>query len=838
MAFWSDIYKFFAYAFEKDPLSQRTSSDLQGAGVTQPEAIPDIRQDGSFWGGGQGTLRLRDTNDFVDLSSVTNRKSRYKEYERLRNIPEIEMVATVYADETCLSGDTKIATVKDGFVTIQKLAETKTEPFLVYCWNFEKNDYTMGWAHSPRLVKTAETIKILLDNGKCLIATPEHRILKRDGCWCEAGELTHGDELMPFYKIKARPELTHSNFKQFPRIFTFEHGWITERDAIENWKHNDRNITEQKRKIYQQRKAFSNHIKAAKVTALGSANYQTIRNNLKSEGFSIKELTWLGNKGDRRHVIGIQKGPTIPVYDLSVEEHENFCTDSLVVHNCQKNSETNNLFEIHCNDDEVKKELNFLFFNRKMLNFNKRLWNDAKNLIIMGDRFWELVIDHENPKKGILKIVALPPESVYRIETTKGKLVEFQQAVEGPDYQALTQAPITQAKEAEILQSRAIRFRPEQIVHLKIGDDRALFYPYGQSIVEPARGPAHQLRLMEDSMVVYRLSRAPERRVFYIDVSQVSSARQEAFMDRMKDQLRKKKVQSKQGGNGASAVEERWKAPAADEDYWVPIRPNTNTRIETLPGAQNLGEIDDAVYFRNKLFVALGFPKNYFATEDVQATRIALSAQDIKFARTIERIQSHIEDGLYSIAIRHLELRGYPEETYEDLLIKMTPPSDWREISRAEVVNNRIQIAAQLKSTMLISDFDLLTKFLKYTEEEAKAIISRTKIQRLEELKLQILAQNPQLMGIGVPGAADQTQLGTEAGGPAPMLAPAAQEDQPPENQPAEPQEEQPVEPEAAPQTIELLPDVTADDLKQYDLQIQTYSKEQDHEDIDFSNLT
>ncbi|MGH7175289.1 MAG: portal protein, partial [Minisyncoccia bacterium] len=308
------------------------------------------------------------------------------------------------------------------------------------------------------------------------------------------------------------------------------------------------------------------------------------------------------------------------------------------------------------------------------------------------------------------------------------------------------------------------------VVHIRIGDDRRQFYPYGVSIIEPARSPAHQLRMMEDAMVVYRLTRAPERRVFYVDVGGLPSHKAEAFIDRMKDQFRKKKMAAARGqGNNASMVEERWHAPAADEDYWLPIRPNSNTRIETLPGAQNLGEIDDTVYFRNKLFVALNFPRNYYSNEDPQATRITLSAQDVKFARFIERLQSNIEDGLWEIADRHLTLRGFPTECYDDLRLRMTPPSDWREMSRAEVVGNRINYANSLKQAQLLSDFDVLTKWMKYDEEEAKQIIARMKIQKLEDLKLQIIAQNPTLLGVGVPGQGEQ-EVGTQPGGPSPML--------------------------------------------------------------------
>src|SRR5690606_34103375 len=120
--------------------------------------------------------------------------------------------------------------------------------------------------------------------------------------------------------------------------------------------------------------------------------------------------------------------------------------------------------------------------------------------------------------------------------------------------------------------------------------------------------------------------------------------------------------------------------------------------------------------FRNKLFTALNFPKNYFSNEDPNATRITLSAQDVKFARMIERLQSHFEDGLLEIAERHLQLRGYPEEAYEDLRIKMTPPSDWRELSRAEVITGRFGNATTLKSGQIMADFDIHTKILKYSE--------------------------------------------------------------------------------------------------------------------------
>jgi len=473
-----------------------------------------------------------------------------------------------------------------------------------------------------------------------------------------------------------------------------------------------------------------------------------------------------------------------------------------------------------------------------MINLNRNAWSLFKSLCIFGDLFLEIVINPDNPKEGIYKAVPLPAETMYRIETVKGKLLEFQQSKEGPDYQAIVRGPAHELDEKET-PGTAIRFASSQVVHMRIGDDRKTFFPYGQSLIEPARGPAHSLRLLEDAMVIYRLTRAPERRVFYIDVGQLPPFKAEAFLDRIKDQFRKRKIASNKS-TGANQVDERWQPPSQDEDFWLPTRPNSNTRIETLPGAENLGEIDDAIYFRNKLLTALNFPKNYFNNEDPNTTRISLSAQDVKFARMIERLQSNFEDGLLELAERHLKLRGFPEKTFQDLKIRMTAPSDWRELSRSEVVTARYANAGTLKSSQLMSDFDIMTKILKLGEEETEEMLARLKLQKLEDLKLQVLAQNPQLLGVGIPG---QDQSGKEVGagpeGPNNMIAPD-ESGAPPSNpqdqggQDNAPPDQNLQEPDQAAQPVSL-EEPSEDDIKKYDLELQSYESEQDVEDIDYS---
>jgi hypothetical protein len=832
---WWDFYKLWTYQFEKGPIERLDNTQITGAGVVVPDAMPDLRSD-TFAGANQTQIRLYDSNDFIDLSTVTNRQSRYKEYERLRSVAEVEMAMTVISDEACVSGDTKISTLFDGQRSIRWLTERwkkDPSPFLVYCWDFEKEDYTLGWAYDPRFVKTSETLKILLDDGSSFVVTPDHRILTRDQEWLHAEDLEIGTELMPFYRMDPNKKINKFRVRQFPRIFTFD-GWKHERQFIEEWKYGK----EKYKKINEANRLIASGVSTRSIEKMMKHSWKSIDSWIKKEGFCSQEVKWLGKRKDRRKVVGILPYKTIDVYDISVKDHENFCTDSVVMHNCQKN-EKGNVFEINTDNEQIKKELEFLCFNRKMLNLNRKIWQMIKKLCIFGDGFYELITDTNNPKDGILKIQELPPESMYKIVTTKGRVVEFQQSKEGPDYQALTRSNVTNASEQELMQSTAIRFAPNQVIHIYLGDDRRTFYPYGQSIMEPARGPAHQLRLMEDAMMVYRLTRAPERRVFYIDVGQLPPFKAEAFVDRLKDQFRKKKVQTGRG-TGANAVDERWHAPAADEDYWLPIRPNANTRIETLPGAQNLGEIDDALYFRNKLFTALNFPKNYMNSEDANATRITLSAQDARFARMVERIQASIEDAVLEVCERHLEMRGFPPEDFEDLKIQMTPPSCWRELSEAEIMNNRINVITTLKSSMLMGDYDLLTKFMKISPEEAEKIISRNKIQKLEDLKIQIIGQNPQLLGVGTPESQNnETEMGTEMGGPTPNL-----EDMSSGESLEKPEEEQGQEIEQGQETEQeqpenkqtvALPEPSEEDIKKYDLGIEDYGKVLDSEDIDWS---
>jgi hypothetical protein len=251
--------------------------------------------------------------------------------------------------------------------------------------------------------------------------------------------------------------------------------------------------------------------------------------------------------------------------------------------------------------DNIKKKIAEEFENiLKLLNFSNLADDLFKRWYIDGRIYYHIVVDESKPKEGIQELRYIDPRKIRKVrEIKKGQdpktgaliiksLAEY--------YVYNDRGTVTQSYTSSV--NAGLRIAPESILNVNSGlmDSKNTFVI---SYIHKAIKPLNQLRMIEDAVVIYRVSRAPERRVFYIDVGQLPPNKAEAFVERMKSQFRKKKISSNRPGvQGANSVEERYHAPAVDEDFWLPIRPNSNTKIDTLPGAQNLGEIDDSIYFR------------------------------------------------------------------------------------------------------------------------------------------------------------------------------------------------------------------------------------------------
>jgi hypothetical protein len=322
-------------------------------------------------------------------------------------------------------------------------------------------------------------------------------------------------------------------------------------------------------------------------------------------------------------------------------------------------------WNIDSENSMVVDEIESFFSDIKL---DKILWDIARNTVKYGDCFIEMILNVEKPEEGIKKLKVLNPNYLLRVENEFGYLKKFLQEIPSDDVMDVmyngtgNQRPV-----------KYIELDKHQIVHFRMHTSDPIFYPYGKSIAALCHRIFRSLKMMEDAMMIYRLSRAPERRIFYIDTGNLPTSKAEMFIERIKQKFKKEKFY--QGNN--STVNARYNPMSLDEDFFVATKNGKGTKIETLPGATNLGEIEDVRYYRDKLLAALKVPKDYLVEKDKSPERKAnLSQLDVKFARTIQRVQVDIETGLENLAKRHLQLRGFPASLIKKLRIRLPEPSD------------------------------------------------------------------------------------------------------------------------------------------------------------------
>jgi len=342
-------------------------------------------------------------------------------------------------------------------------------------------------------------------------------------------------------------------------------------------------------------------------------------------------------------------------------------------------------WDIVTDDRLVKDEVSKLF---DQVNLGRYLWDIARNVVKYGDIFIETIVDLNNIKKGIQRIKILNPNYIFRVEDEFGYLKQFIQEVpKKNDWTSYGSIGPT------LDDSQVISLDPGQIVHFRLHTSDPTHYPYGKSIANAARVTYKSLKMMEDAMLIYRLVRAPERRIFYIDTGSLPASKAEMHIKKQMDKFKKRKSYNSQTGN----IEENFNALAADEDFYIAVNgKGSGTKIDTLKGAENLGEVDDVKYFRDKLLAALKIPKDYIVEKDQAPDRKAnLSQLDVKFARVITRIQKSLEIGLETLAKRHLMVKGFPNVSVDSLKIKLPAPSDMALKRQLDIDLAKSQVVSQ-----------------------------------------------------------------------------------------------------------------------------------------------
>ena len=377
------------------------------------------------------------------------------------------------------------------------------------------------------------------------------------------------------------------------------------------------------------------------------------------------------------------------------------------------------LLQIYSESKRIKSILVDLFVNNLDINTNLPMW--VRNTCKYGDNFVYLKLDTE---KGVTGCIQLPNIEIERLE--RGMESRTVNATPNPNDKGLRFN--WKVKDME--------FNTWEIAHFRLlGDDRKL--PYGTSMLEKARRIWKQLVLAEDAMLIYRTSRAPERRVFKVFVGNMDDKDVEAYVQRVANKFKREQVVDSKTGN----VDLRFNQMAVDQDYFVPVRDVAQTMpIETLAGATNLSEIADIEYIQKKLLTALRIPKAYLGFEEVLGDGKNLSLLDIRFARTINKIQKAIIAELNKIAIIHLFLLGFEDELH-NFTLGLTNPSKQADLLMIDVWKEKVTLYKDMvteipKSIQPTSATWAKKHIFGFSDEDIKLEVQQIRLERAVSAEL------------------------------------------------------------------------------------------------------
>jgi len=420
------------------------------------------------------------------------------------------------------------------------------------------------------------------------------------------------------------------------------------------------------------------------------------------------------------------------------------------------------MLSIYSESKRIKSILGDLFNNVLDIETNLPMW--TRNTCKYGDNFVYLKLD---PKRGIVGASQLVNIEIERVE--KGmKVIAYR-----------TDQSDEEREVKFMWKPKDMEFNTWEVAHFRIlSDDRRL--PYGTSMLEKCRRIWKQLLLAEDAMLIYRTSRAPERRVFKVYVGNMDDKDVEPYVQRIANKFKRDPIVDNDTGN----VDLRYNQMAVDQDYFIPVRdPNSPNPIDTLPGAQNLAEIADIEYIQKKLLAALRIPKAFLGFEDVVGEGKNLAIQDIRFARSINRIQKSMVQELNKIAIIHLYMLGFEDEL-ENFTLGLTNPSTQSELLKIEAWKEKITLYRDATTDpgsgiLPVSATWAKKNILGFSDEEIKLDLQQQRIEKAvgEELnqtatiikKTGLFANIDKLYGETAPdeGGAEEAAAGGEVESPA-----------------------------------------------------------------------
>lgn len=423
-------------------------------------------------------------------------------------------------------------------------------------------------------------------------------------------------------------------------------------------------------------------------------DHSTLQNRLQKEGHDWKSFKQEVETTLNHKIVSIECVGEIDVYDVTVEKYENFATDSCIVGNtmdmdpiiasaldiysdeCLTLNELKQMLVIHSKNGNIKKILHNLFYD--ILNIEGNLWSWTRNMCKYGDFFLRLYI---TPEYGVYMVEPISAYNVERIENCDPYNKRYVKFLIRP----------TDTAKAETVQAY-------EMAHFRLLSD-SNFLPYGKAMIEGARRVWKQLSLMEDAMLIHRIMRAPERRIFKVDIGAIPPNEVDAYMEKLISKVKKVPYMDDRTGE----YNLRFNLQSMVEDIFLPVRGgDSGTEIDTLSGMEWTG-IEDLDYIKHKMMAALKIPKAFLGYEEGISGKATLASEDVRFARTIQRIQRIIISELERIAIVHLYSQGYRDSDLVEFQLELTNPSTIFEREKVEIWQEKVSLATDMMEVKLLS---------------------------------------------------------------------------------------------------------------------------------------
>jgi hypothetical protein len=431
------------------------------------------------------------------------------------------------------------------------------------------------------------------------------------------------------------------------------------------------------------KRLFSNDVivrnvggKKLKVIDTDEIQYATDRNSLRDRFNRLRTSSY--NQYSRDFNLSYQSSRVELFRDYDTMDMDPILASALDIYadECTTRNEMGDVITVRSNNDEIKNILNNLFYD--ILNIEFNLWSWTRSLVKYGDFYLKL---HISPEYGVYLVEPMSTYYVTRIENADIKNRNF----------VRFQVNLPYGNKIEECENY-------QIAHFRLLSD-SNFLPYGKSTMEGARRVWKQLSLMEDAMLIHRIMRAPEKRIFKIDIGNIPPNEVDNHMERIITQMKKVPYLDQETGD----YNLRFNLQNMVEDFFLPVRGgDSGTSIENLSGLEWTGT-DDIEYLRNKMMAALKIPKAFLGYDESLSGKATLAAEDIRFARTIQRIQRIIVSELNKIAVIHLYSQGYRDESLVDFSLELTNPSTIFEKEKIDVWKSKVEVSKDMSEQKLFS---------------------------------------------------------------------------------------------------------------------------------------